>query len=274
VSRFRTAGKGNRPRRRKLELTSSSLSSSPCSLPLPEDQYVLNLALHPSDHLADLLLLLYFRTISSPPLRVDVLRKKGIAAAQLDSSLSLEESLAVKQGVRNGTLKILYCAPERLNNEGFIDMIKDTRVSMLAVDESHCVSEVSSEFPLRRDFSLRFQEPDIIFSFDAAVGSFLQTGIPQGFVGRVFLIDLISADETDPSAFFSRSFCRRCQCGGHRLSHRHSYWFVHLSCLDARWTSWADTLISSLPSARTDQVARSICQSFNIDPEHGIFKVS
>lgn len=44
--------------------------------------------------------------------RVDVLKKKGVEAASLDSSLSLEEGLQVKNKIRDGTLKILYCAPE------------------------------------------------------------------------------------------------------------------------------------------------------------------
>lgn len=45
--------------------------------------------------------------------QVDSLRLKGMSAASLDSSLSLEETRTVKDSIRNGTLKILYIAPER-----------------------------------------------------------------------------------------------------------------------------------------------------------------
>lgn len=45
--------------------------------------------------------------------QVDGLKKLGVAAASLDSSLSMEETRAVKDSIRDGTLKILYVAPER-----------------------------------------------------------------------------------------------------------------------------------------------------------------
>jgi hypothetical protein len=69
--------------------------------------------------------------------QVDVLKSKGVAAAALDSTLTLEETLNVKNQIKDNKLKILYCAPERLENEGFHELIKSVKVSMLAVDESH-----------------------------------------------------------------------------------------------------------------------------------------
>lgn len=52
------------------------------------------------------------------------------------------------ESMRNGTLKLLYCAPERLNNEGFVASIQNCRggVRLVAVDEAHCVSEWGSSF--------------------------------------------------------------------------------------------------------------------------------
>lgn len=50
--------------------------------------------------------------------QVDVLRSKGLPAAALDSSIGVEESRLIKQGIKDGSLKILYVAPERLDNEG------------------------------------------------------------------------------------------------------------------------------------------------------------
>ncbi|GAA5992274.1 hypothetical protein JCM10908_000400 [Rhodotorula pacifica] len=76
----------------------------------------------------------------------DALTARGVAAASLDSSLTLEESSAVRQQLREKKLKILYVAPERLNNEMFIQMIGEQEIALLAVDESHCVSEWGPSF--------------------------------------------------------------------------------------------------------------------------------
>jgi len=50
--------------------------------------------------------------------QVDSLKRKGISAAVLDSTKTKDEYLATVDAMRNGTLDVLYCAPERLNNEG------------------------------------------------------------------------------------------------------------------------------------------------------------
>ncbi|KAI7369164.1 ATP-dependent DNA helicase [Hortaea werneckii] len=52
--------------------------------------------------------------------QVDALRRRGISAASLDSSQSTEEYASTMERVRNGTMDIIYCASERLNNEAFI----------------------------------------------------------------------------------------------------------------------------------------------------------
>jgi superfamily II DNA helicase RecQ len=52
--------------------------------------------------------------------QVDAAKRRNIRAAALDSSKSREEYLAIVDSMRQGTLDILYCAPERLNNEGFV----------------------------------------------------------------------------------------------------------------------------------------------------------
>lgn len=52
--------------------------------------------------------------------QVDALQRRGISAAAMDSSKTKEEYLAIVDSMRDGTLDILYCAPERLNNEGFV----------------------------------------------------------------------------------------------------------------------------------------------------------
>ncbi|KAF9519866.1 hypothetical protein BS47DRAFT_1002285 [Hydnum rufescens UP504] len=78
--------------------------------------------------------------------QVDVLRAKGVKASNLDSTLSIDEGRAVKESIVNGSLKILYAAPERLNNEGFIQLMRNVTISLLAVDESHCISQWGASF--------------------------------------------------------------------------------------------------------------------------------
>ncbi|GLB36075.1 putative ATP-dependent DNA helicase [Lyophyllum shimeji] len=78
--------------------------------------------------------------------QVDALVVRGVKAANLDSTLSLEQSNFVKNEVTSGSLKLLYVAPERLNNEGFVNMMSRVRISLLAVDEAHCISQWGASF--------------------------------------------------------------------------------------------------------------------------------
>jgi ATP-dependent DNA helicase RecQ len=72
--------------------------------------------------------------------QIDQLTARGIAAARLDSSLSLDETRAVQDRLVAGQLKLLYVAPERFANERFLRLLEQVDLSIFAVDEAHCIS--------------------------------------------------------------------------------------------------------------------------------------
>ncbi len=70
----------------------------------------------------------------------------GVPAAYINSSQSAEESRAVFAGLRRGDYKLLYVAPERLEAEGFVAAVREANVTLLAVDEAHCISQWGQDF--------------------------------------------------------------------------------------------------------------------------------
>ena len=78
--------------------------------------------------------------------QVGALRRRGIAAAYLNSQLDADQRRVVLDAATSGRLALLYCAPERLRSLTRRLTTGDTRVTLLAIDEAHCITEWGNEF--------------------------------------------------------------------------------------------------------------------------------
>lgn len=137
--------------------------------------------------------------------QVSALVQSGVAAAYINSSLTHAQYLKVLQNTESGKYKIIYVAPERLCAPAFLGICRNLNISMVAVDEAHCVSQWGQDF---RPSYLKI--PDFIDALNSrpVVGAFTATATGAVRDDIKTLLRLVSplvvtTDFDRPNLFFS-----------------------------------------------------------------------
>lgn len=110
--------------------------------------------------------------------QVDSLIANGIPATFINSSLSLSEVRKRIEEIKNGKYKLVYIAPERFYNKEFVNLLQEIKISLVAIDEAHCISEWGHDF---RPSYMRIR--DFVKVLNKSMGSrkpSLSTGTSEG----------------------------------------------------------------------------------------------
>ena len=113
--------------------------------------------------------------------QVMALQNAGIPAGCIHSAMSVEELREAYRDTRFGAYKILYIAPERLLTDGFCALAQELEISLLAVDEAHCISQWGQNFRpsyLRiPDFVASLPQRPVLAAFTATATAQVQSDI-------------------------------------------------------------------------------------------------
>ena len=103
--------------------------------------------------------------------QVAALRLSGVPADAINSSLSYSELKTAQANVKSGRCRLLYVSPERLEAPAFLELVKDVRIPLIAVDEAHCISQWGQDFRPSylgiSDFVRKLPERPVVAAFTA-----------------------------------------------------------------------------------------------------------
>ncbi len=137
--------------------------------------------------------------------QVGALRQMGVAASCLNSTLSAGERTGVLHGAASGALRLVYVAPERLDDPAFVETVAARGVSLLAVDEAHCISQWGNDFrpSYQRiiDFLEALPHRPPVMALTATATRAVRRDIREALALRDPLVVLASFDR--PNLFFS-----------------------------------------------------------------------
>ena len=113
--------------------------------------------------------------------QVKALNEAGIHAAFINSSLSESQISKALYLAAGGRYKIIYVAPERLNSDTFINLLNNIDISMISIDEAHCVSQWGHDFrPSYREIAnviLNLKKHPIVSAFTATATQIVKDDI-------------------------------------------------------------------------------------------------